>query len=126
MITLLDDATLSAGVQFSQDLLFFRKSVLTIEGLITDISTDTSFDHVLPASAAHQLYREGFSRSFAPPFSRGFGTHLSNLDLMSLYLGAPATAARYWKRVLDQWLSGSAAATTPWEVRNMLPGHDSE
>ncbi len=108
LLSLMDDATLSAGVQFSEDLLLFRKSVLTIEGLIADVSTGTSFDDVLPASAARQLYREGLSRGFAPPLSRGFGTHLSNLDLMSLYWGAPATATRYWKRFLDQWLSGSA------------------
>ena len=104
LIGLMDDATMSAGVQFSGDLLLFRKSVLTIEGLIADISPGISFDRVIPASAGHQLYREGFSRVFAPPLSRGFGTHLSNLDLMSLYWGAPATATRYWKRLLDQWL----------------------
>jgi ubiquinone biosynthesis protein len=107
LMSLMDDAMLSAGVQFSQDLLIFRKSVLTIEGLIADISTDTCFDQVLPASAARELYREGFSRPFASPLSRDFGTHLSNLDLLSLYWGAPAAATRYWKRFWDQWLSGS-------------------
>jgi ubiquinone biosynthesis protein len=106
LMNLMDDAMLSAGVQFSQDLLLFRKSVLTIEGLIADISTGTCFDHVLPASAAGELYREGFSRLFASPISRDFGTHLSNLDLLSLYWGAPATAVRYWKGFWDQWGSG--------------------
>ncbi len=105
-ISLMDDATLSAGVQFNDDLLLFRKSVLTIEGLIAGISTGGSFDEVLPASAAQQLYLEGFSRTFASPQSRDFRTHLSNLDLLSLYWGAPATAARFWQRLLDQWLSG--------------------
>jgi ubiquinone biosynthesis protein len=107
LLNLMDDAMLSAGVQFSADLILFRKSVLTIEGLIADISTGTSFDHVLPATVAWQLYREGFSRAFAAPRTQDFGTHLSNLDLLSLYWEAPATATRYWRRFLDHWLSGS-------------------
>jgi len=94
--SLLDDASLSAGVSFSSELLLYRKSVLTIEGVVTDISTKSSIGRVLPASAARQFLRELTARAFALPTSRHFGTHLSNLDLFSLYWGGPMAAARFW------------------------------
>jgi ubiquinone biosynthesis protein len=93
---LLDDASLSAGVQFGSELLLYRKSVLTIEGVVTDISNKSSIDRVLPASAARQFLRELAARAFTPPGSRHFGTHVSNLDLISLYWGGPMAATRFW------------------------------
>lgn len=94
--SLLDDASLSAGVQFSSELLLYRKSVLTIEGVVSDVSRKSSIGRVLPASAARQFMRELAARAFALPGSRHFGTHLSNLDLFSLYWGGPTAAARFW------------------------------
>lgn len=84
---LLDDASLLAGVYFSSGLLLYRKSVLTIEGVVTDISSQSSIGRVLPATAARQFLRELKTRPLAMPVSRHFGTHLSNLDLLSLYWG---------------------------------------
>jgi ubiquinone biosynthesis protein len=94
--SLLDDASLSAGVQFSSELLLYRKSVLTIEGVVSDISSKSSIGRVLPASAARQFLRELTARAFSLPGSRHFGTHLSNLDLISLYWGGPTAVARFW------------------------------
>jgi predicted unusual protein kinase regulating ubiquinone biosynthesis (AarF/ABC1/UbiB family) len=101
--SLLDDASLSAGVKFGSELLLYRKSVLTIEGVVTDISNESSIEQVLPASAARQFLRELSARIFAQPTSRQFGTHLSNLDLLSLYWGGPMAATRFW--------------THHWEIR---------
>ncbi len=94
--SLLDDASLSAGVQFRSELLLYRKSLLTVEGVVTDISRKSSIDRVLPAAAARQFLRELTERAFTPPGSRHFGTHLSNLDLLSLYWGGPMAASRFW------------------------------
>jgi ubiquinone biosynthesis protein len=105
LLNLLDDATLSAGVRFSEDLLFFRKSVLTIEGVIADVSRASSFERVLPLSALIQFARESMSRSVSLPTSRAFGTHVSNLDLLSLYLAIPSATMKYWNHLLDKWLS---------------------
>jgi len=94
--SLLDDASLTAGVQFGSELLLYRKSVLTIEGVVRDISSTSSIDRVLPASAARQFLRELTERVFTLPGSRQFGTHVSNLDLLSLYWGGPLAASRFW------------------------------
>jgi ubiquinone biosynthesis protein len=102
---LLDDASLSAGVRFSSELLLYRKSVLTVEGVVMDISSQTSIDHVLPAAAAQQFLRELPPRAFALPGSRHFGTHLSNLDLLSLYWGGPMAATRFWTHQWESKLS---------------------
>ncbi len=104
LITLMDDAMLSAGVRFKPELLLFRKSILTIEGVVADISADMTFDHVLPVSGARQFLRESIGRAVASPVSRHFGTHLSNLDLLSVCWGMPASVARFWMHSWDQWL----------------------
>ena len=61
-----------------------------------DISRKSSIDRVLPAAAARQFLRELTERVFTSPESRHFGTHLSNLDLFSLYWGGPMAATRFW------------------------------
>lgn len=103
---LLDDASLSAGVRFGSELILYRKSVLTIEGVVTDISSKSSIGRVLPVAAARQFMRELTARTFALPASRDFGTHISNLDLFSLYWGGPMAATRFWKH---QWESRVSA-----------------
>jgi ubiquinone biosynthesis protein len=103
--SLLDNASLLAGVQFSSELLLYRKSVLTIEGVVTDISSKGSIGRVLPLSAARQFLRELTARAFSLPTSRDFGTHLSNLDLVSLYWGGPTAAARFWAHHWERRLS---------------------
>lgn len=103
--SLLDDASLSAGVNFSSELLLYRKSVLTVDGVVTDISSKSSIGRVLPASAARQFVRELTKRAFSLPASRQFGTHVSNLDLLSLYWGGPMAAARFWQHHWERRLS---------------------
>jgi ubiquinone biosynthesis protein len=104
LLNLLDDAMLSAGLRFGEDLLLFRKSVLTIEGVVADVSETDSLDWVLPITAIKQFSQELSGRAFALPTSRQFGTHLSNLDLLSLYWRVPSTATRFWKHVWGNWL----------------------
>lgn len=102
---LLDDASLSAGVNFSSELLLYRKSVLTVDGVVTDISGTCSIGKVLPTSAARQFVRELTKRAFSLPGSRHFGTHLSNLDLLSLYWGGPMAATRFWQHHWERRLA---------------------
>ena len=104
LLNLLDDAMLSAGLCFSEDLLLFRKSVLTIEGVVADVSETDSLDWLLPIAAVKQFSQELGSRAFALPTSRQFGTHLSNLDLLSLYWKVPTATTRFWKHVWGSWL----------------------
>lgn len=107
-LNLMDSAMLSAGVRFGEHLLLFRKSVLTIEGVIADISLEHSLDKVLPASAIRQFSREWPNRLVSPPVSRHFGTHISNLDLLSLYWGIPSAATKFWKHYWEKRLFPSS------------------
>lgn len=120
LLELLDDAMLSAHVRFGEELLLFRRSVLTLEGVIGDISSKSSLERVLPASAARQFLREWLSRALAFPTSRHFATHLSNLDLISLYWGAPMAATRFWTHYWEQRLS--ALLASPKDLPHDSPG----
>lgn len=96
LMNLLGDAMFKAGVQFSADLVLFRKSILTLEGVAADVSTGISLGNVLSLSAGTELLREWAGRCVASPFSRDHGTHVSNLDLLSLYFVAPSAARRFF------------------------------
>ena len=96
LLDLLGDTMFKAGVAFGEDLVLFRKSVLTLEGVAADVSTGTSLSRVLPLSGGLELLREWARRCAASPISRDFGTHVSNLDLLSLYFAAPLAATRFF------------------------------
>lgn len=95
LLNLLGDAMFKAGVHFSGDLVLFRKSILTLEGVVADVSSGISLSNVLSLSATRQFLREWARRCVASPFSRDFATHVSNLDLLSLYFAAPSVATRF-------------------------------
>ena len=96
LVALFDDAKILAGVQFSAELTLFRKSLLTLEGVLADVCPDNSIDAVLATLAARHLFGELPKRSLASPISRDFATHLSNVDLLVLFGSMPSIAARYW------------------------------
>jgi ubiquinone biosynthesis protein len=96
LLSLLGDAMFRAGVAFGEDMILFRKSVLTLEGVAADVSKDISLGTVLPLSGASELLREWAKRCVASPVSRDFATHMSNIDLLSLYFAAPSAMARFF------------------------------
>jgi ubiquinone biosynthesis protein len=103
LLNLLGDAMFKAGVLFGEDLVLFRKSVLTLEGVAADVSEDLSLEQVLPLSGALVLVREWASRCVAPPMSRDFQTHVSNIDLLFLSFAAPSAMTRFCTdRVFDR------------------------
>jgi len=91
---LLGVAMIKAGVRFSTDLVLFRKSILTLEGVAADVSGGISLGNVLSQSAGAELLREWARRCLASPLSRDYGAHVSNLDLLSLSFAAPSAATR--------------------------------
>lgn len=98
------DAIAFAGLgRFEPSLLFFRKSLLTLQGVLADVCEDDALDAVLGWTALWQLLAEGSLRPWAPPGSRAFGPHLSNLDLLSLCWATPELSLRYWRH----WLASS-------------------
>ena len=92
----MDEAATEARVRFDPDLLMFRKALHTLEGVVADVSAASSADAVLTSAFVTRLAAESGRRAIAPPFSRAFGTHLSNADLARLWLSVPLAASRYW------------------------------
>lgn len=82
-LTGLLDAAAVGGVRFGDDLLLFRKTLLMIEGVVTDICPDVSVDAVLLRVALGAAWAEWPRRWLSPPWSREFATHVSLADLWS-------------------------------------------
>jgi ubiquinone biosynthesis protein len=116
LVTLLDRLGRLGHASFPEATTLFRKSLLTLSGVVTDVFQEASMDRVLLASGAAQFRRELRRRPAAAPGSRKFGTHVSNTDLVKLWVSVPWTPARY---LLDTWrdllLPPPAASPAPLE-----------
>lgn len=91
---LLDEIAIGARCRFGGDLLMFRKTLQTLQGVVSDVSADCRPDRVLTFALLRTLAQEWGHRSYAFPFSRHFATHLSNLDLTQLFASAPLIGQR--------------------------------
>jgi hypothetical protein len=80
---------------FPEETALFRKSLLTLTGVIRDVWPDASIDKVLVASGSRQLIGESWLRALAPLESRVFGTHLSSEDLLRIISTLAWMPARY-------------------------------
>ncbi len=94
LFELLDDLAFRAAVRFPGDLILFRKSLLTLEGLLEELRPGFSLDRVVLRRTLEQALRDWPQRWFANPFDRGFATHLSNADWLGLLGTGPLAAAR--------------------------------
>jgi hypothetical protein len=92
-LELLDEAVKLAGLRVAANLLAFRKALLTLEGVLADITPDYRPDHALLASFLPRLAAEWPWRAFLPLESRALPTRLSNADLASLAVALPWLAA---------------------------------
>lgn len=98
LLDLLDTLALTGVGRFESSLLLFRKSLLTLEGVLADVCAEDLLESMLLWSGGWQLLGEWGLRAWAPPGSRAFGSHLSTLDLLSLCWVTPAIGRRYWRR----------------------------
>jgi ubiquinone biosynthesis protein len=97
LIGLMDEATQAARLRVNADMMLFRKSVLTIEGVLSELGAQHAhFDAVLLTDFVRQFGAEWYRRWFAAPSCRAFGTRLSNLDLAETILQLAWTPARFW------------------------------
>lgn len=92
---LLDDLGRSGTLAFPEETALFRKSLLTLTGVIRDVWPSASIDEVLVAGAGRQFISESWLRPLAPLESRVFGTHLSSEDLLRFLSTFAWTPARY-------------------------------
>lgn len=95
---LLDGVALAGGGQFSPDLVLFRKSIHTLEGVLVDVDGDVALDGAIALRLMNQLAAEAGPRWLAHPMSRHFGSHLSTADLMELMVRGPLAPYRLWWR----------------------------
>jgi ubiquinone biosynthesis protein len=109
VLGLLDRLAISTNLGFSDELIMFRKALLTLSGVIADISTQCSTEGVLISSGMRQFQRELASRPFVSVDSRAFGSHVSNMDLYHLWYSLPLTITRYWLKNCECYLENLTA-----------------
>lgn len=93
---MLDEAVQRARLGVGGELMVFRKTLHTLEGVLADLGADVSPDRVLIGEFVRHLGAELPLRWLAPPASRAFATRLSNADLLGLLLALPCAATRLW------------------------------
>jgi ubiquinone biosynthesis protein len=92
---LLDQLTLEAGLRLDRNLLLFRKSLLTLDGVVSDLTankeepTNALLDEAVIAGFVEQWMLEWPRRFLAPFEDRSFGTHVSAADVFRLMLSVP-------------------------------------
>jgi ubiquinone biosynthesis protein len=94
---LLDRLVLRAGVRFKTNLLLFRKTLLTLEGVLADLCQDPEavLDAAVAAAFLNHWTAEWPAQILAPWSTRSLTTHLSTSDLFSLAWSGPATLTRW-------------------------------
>lgn len=110
LMALLDDAVLRARLHPETDLILFRKALLTLDGVLADVSADVRLDELLPFLFLRRLAREWPRRLVTPPFSRALETRLSSADLALFLLRLPWTPAC---AMLENALELISTAQTP-------------
>jgi len=97
LVGLLDDAVHLAGLRVAADLMLFRKTLHTLEGLVAELGGDEEqIDQVLRAEFLGHFLKEWPRRWLSLPYSRRFATRLSNADLTETMFTLPLTNARFW------------------------------
>lgn len=91
----LDRLARSGTLTFPNETALFRKSLLTLTGVVHDVWPHASVDEVLVATGGRQLVAETWVRSLAPFASSGWGTHVSNEDVVRFMSSLTLTPARY-------------------------------
>lgn len=96
LVSLMDEAAKSAGLQFSTPQMLFRKSLFTLSGLVAEIeAVPNSIDRVLWVELIKNLIVEYPSRWFSLPNSHNFPTSISNFDLLKGILSVPQAVLNY-------------------------------
>jgi ubiquinone biosynthesis protein len=97
LMGLLDEAVQTARLRVGGDLLLFRKTLHTLEGVLADLGVGNGqIDEVLLGEFLAHLVCEWPRRWLSLPHSRAYATRLSTAELLGLVVSVPWTAARFW------------------------------
>ncbi len=101
VLGVLDRAVLEAGAKLPEDLILLRKSWLSLHGVLADLDPLYSTEIAMLLAVVGRAVADTPRRLLALPWSRAFGTHLSNLDVLRLSLSAAGTTRRFWQQTLS-------------------------
>ena len=101
LLGVLDRAALEAGAVLPEDLILLRKSWLSLHGVLADLDPLYSTEIAMLLAVLGRAVADTPRRLLALPWSRAFGTHLSNLDVLRLSLSAAGTTRRFWQQTLS-------------------------
>jgi ubiquinone biosynthesis protein len=115
LTTLLERLTATSAMQLPEELMLFRKALLTMSEVVGDVSGRPSVVGVLTKAGAAQFLRELVKRPLAPLTSRNFGTHLSNTDLVGTWAALFFVPSRFWIETWRDVLRGARKSSTKAE-----------
>jgi ubiquinone biosynthesis protein len=96
LLGLFDDAVREAGLRLSPELVLFRKSLHSLDGVVSELATgDVRVDDVLIVDFLRQFIAEWPQRFFQSLNSRNLRTRISNADLAKLMLSLPIVFTRW-------------------------------
>ena len=97
------DSAARAGARFRADLLLFRKSFFTLEGIVADLCEKCTMEQTLMKAMLEKLAGEWPLRWIRPMHSRAFATHLSSADLLQLGAMMPLSIMQRWMGAWGGW-----------------------
>jgi ubiquinone biosynthesis protein len=101
LVGMLDDAAQSARLRVGTDMMMFRKSLHTLEGVVRDLGArGAEIEKSLLGEFLLQFGKEWPERWFSWPTSRAFATRVSTIDVTATMLSLPLALARSWQA---QW-----------------------
>ena len=102
LVGLLDALALQGASGFGAQLAVFRKSWLSLAGVLADLGAVGDADRPLIGLGLQRFAAEWPARLLAPAESRAFSTHVSTADLMRAAADTWPAGLRYWARLLGQ------------------------
>ncbi|ATE61983.1 AarF/UbiB family protein [Thauera sinica] len=100
LVGLLDRLALQGATGFGAELAVFRKSWLSLAGVLRDLDTGPAADLPLVSIGLQRFFAEMPARMLSRADSRAFSTHVSTADLIALAGAAWPAGMRYWSRLL--------------------------
>ncbi|MEM9409270.1 MAG: AarF/UbiB family protein [Acidobacteriota bacterium] len=100
VFSMLDDVATEASVRFGGNLILFRKSLHSVQGVLRDLDPDFSLDAYVIQRTIEQALRDLPRRWISGPFNNKYGTHLSNFDVARLMTSGPGTLMRLLRRTV--------------------------
>jgi ubiquinone biosynthesis protein len=97
LVGMLDEAVQKGRLRVSPDMMLFRKSLLTLEGVVAEVGQCSGqIDKTLSIEFLRHFAAEYPQRWLQLPTSRNSSTRVSNMDLTHTLLSYPTSVTRFW------------------------------